>query len=131
MPILPNLRAWLRPCATPSGPVCAYKNVAHEINKLVRDVNANWKAQHLERAFRWKHNGLRHSFISYRIAEIKNVAQVALEAGNSPQIIFSNYRELVRPSDAQKWFSIVPRQAENIIQLDARPNSIAVQGARA
>jgi hypothetical protein len=94
-------------------------------------VNANWKAQHLERVLIWKHNGLRHSFISYRIAEIKNVPQVALEAGNSPQIIFSNYRELVRPGDAQKWFSIVPRHAENIIQLDAQPNSIAVQGATA
>ncbi len=67
--------------------------------------------------FVWKHNGLRHSFISYRIADIKNVAQVALEAGNSPQIIFSNYRELVRPVDAQKWFSIVPKQMENIIEL--------------
>ena len=131
VPILENLKAWLLPYAEASGPVCAYKNVAQQINKLVRDVNANWKAQHLERTFRWKHNGLRHSFISYRIAEIKNVPQVALEAGNSPQIIFSNYRELVRPSDAKKWFSIVPRQAENIIQLDARPNSIAVQGATA
>jgi hypothetical protein len=67
----------------------------------------------------WKHNGLRHSFISYRVAEIKNVAQVALEAGNSPQIIFSNYRALVRPADAQKWFSIVPNGTENIIQLPA------------
>ena len=131
VPITDNLKAWLLPHAKAYGPVCVYKNVAHEINKLVRDVNANWKAQNLEHVLNWKHNGLRHSFISYRIAEIKNVAQVALEAGNSPQIIFSNYRELVRPADAQRWFSIVPRHAENIIQLDARPNSIAVQGATA
>ena len=58
--------------------------------------------------FKWKHNGLRHSFISYRVAAIKNVAQVALEAGNSPAMIFSNYRELVTPKDAETWFGMVP-----------------------
>jgi hypothetical protein len=30
----------------------------------------------------------RHSFISYRLADVQAAAQVALEAGNSPQIIF-------------------------------------------
>ncbi|MEI6078041.1 MAG: hypothetical protein WCS94_20850, partial [Verrucomicrobiota bacterium] len=58
--------------------------------------------------FAWKHNALRHSFISYRVAEVKNVAEVALEAGNSPQMIFKHYRELVRPDAAKAWFSIKP-----------------------
>jgi len=56
----------------------------------------------------WRKNALRHSFISYRLAEIHDVAKVALEAGNSPQIIFQHYRELVRPDDARKWFGILP-----------------------
>jgi integrase len=59
--------------------------------------------------FAWKHNALRHSFISYRVADIQNVAQVALEAGNSPQMIFQHYRELVRPEAAKAWFSIEPK----------------------
>ena len=59
-------------------------------------------------AFAWKHNALRHSFISYRVAEIQNVAQVSLEAGNSPQMIFKHYRELVRPAEAEAWFAIRP-----------------------
>ena len=65
-------------------------------------------------AFAWKHNALRHSFISYRVADIQNVAQVALEAGNSPQMIFQHYRELVRPAAAKEWFAIEPnvRQAK-------------------
>ncbi len=33
---------------------------------------------------------------------------MALEAGNSPRMVFSNYRELVRPVDARKWFAITP-----------------------
>ena len=57
----------------------------------------------------WKHNALRHSFISYRVAEIKNVAQVALEAGNSPEMIFEHYRELVTADAAGKWFSVAPK----------------------
>jgi integrase len=59
--------------------------------------------------FLWKHNALRHSFISYRVADIQNVAQVALEAGNSPQMIFKHYRELVRPAAAKDWFAIKPK----------------------
>jgi hypothetical protein len=37
------------------------------------------------------------------VEKIQNVAQVALEAGNSPKIIFifSNYRELVKAVDAR------------------------------
>ena len=36
----------------------------------------------------------------------EGAAQVALEAGNSPQMIFRHYRELVRPADAEKWFAV-------------------------
>ena len=59
-------------------------------------------------------NALRHSFISYRVAQVQNVAQVALEAGNSPRMVFSNYRELVRPADAEKWFGITPASVAEI-----------------
>jgi integrase len=65
----------------------------------------------------WKRNALRHSFISYRVAQVQSVAQVALEAGNSPQISFSNYRELVKPADAVKRFAIVPETPANVVAL--------------
>ena len=57
----------------------------------------------------WKHNALRHSFINYRVAAIKNVDRVALEAGNSPEMIFEHYRELVTAEAATKWFSVTPK----------------------
>ena len=63
--------------------------------------------------FAWKHNALRHSFISYRLAAVQNTAQVALEAGNSPQMIFRHYRELVRPVEAEKWFGVTVGAVEN------------------
>lgn len=62
--------------------------------------------------FAWKHNALRHSFISYRLALVPNTAQVALEAGNSPQMIFRHYRELVRGAEAEKWFGVTLESVE-------------------
>jgi len=41
---------------------------------------------------------------------------VALEEGSSPKIIFSNYRELVKPADAVKWFALEPQTPANVIQ---------------
>jgi hypothetical protein len=57
---------------------------------------------------KWPSNGLRHSFITYRIAQVKSAEQVALEAGNSPAIIFKHYRELATEAQAAEWFGILP-----------------------
>jgi hypothetical protein len=50
----------------------------------------------------------RHSFISYRIAIVKSAGHVALEAGNSPAIIFRHYLELTTEETAKEWFGIGP-----------------------
>ena len=65
----------------------------------------------------WKQNALRHSFISYRLAEIQDVNRVALEAGNSPQMIFRHYRELATPEQAKTWFAIAPQAAPNVVPI--------------
>ena len=54
---------------------------------------------------------------AFRVAQTQNVVQVALEAGNSPRVVFANYRELVRPKDAVKWFGIPPAGDERVIQM--------------
>jgi hypothetical protein len=68
---------------------------------------------------KWKQNALRHSFISYRLAEIQDVNRVALEAGNSSQMIFRHYRELATPQQARTWFAITPEQAPNVVPISA------------
>jgi integrase len=65
----------------------------------------------------WKQNALRHSFITYRLAEIQDVNRVALEAGNSPQMIFRHYRELATPEQARTWFAIAPETAANVVPM--------------
>ena len=119
VPITDNLHAWLSPHRQAAGPVCGFANVSKQLMWLAEKVNAAWAKEPVPGAFAWKHNALRHSFISYRVADTQNVAQVALEAGNSPRMVFSNYRELVRPADAKKWFAIVPTVAEDAVELQA------------
>ena len=48
------------------------------------------------------------------MAQVHDVAKVSLEAGNSPRMVFSNYRELVRPADAEKWFAVTPEAVEAV-----------------
>ena len=74
----------------------------------------------LEAGVKWRQNALRHSFISYRLAEIQDVNRVALEAGNSPQMIFRHYRELCTPQQAATWFAIQPQAGANVVPLSAR-----------
>ena len=106
VPILPNLAAWLKNAAKKSGSI--FPSGADYYHELTRETADATKADG-QPAVKLKHNALRHSFISYRVADIQNVAQVALEAGNSPAMIFSHYRELVTADDAKKWFSILPQ----------------------
>lgn len=116
VPISGNLVKWLKDHAKDEGRVVPFDNVNKQIGWLVEDTNEALKeaaekaGKDPEKAkkVKWKKNALRHSFISYRVAETQDVAKVALEAGNSPQIIFQHYRELVQPKEAKAWFGIMP-----------------------
>ena len=105
VPILPNLAVWLKDAAKKTGKI--FPHTRAYFHEMQRDISAKTKTDKLD-AVAWKHNALRHSFISYRVADIQNVAQVALEAGNSPGMIFGHYRELVTADDAKTWFAIAP-----------------------
>jgi len=73
-------------------------------------ANRRLKKQVAEEAgIQWKHNALRHSFASYRLAQIQNANQVALETGHTVKVLFTNYRELVTPDEAKSWFEIAPK----------------------
>jgi len=116
VPMSENLAKWLAPHAKPEGRVVPFENVNKQIGWLVEDTNAGLsvaakndnKNPEPAKPVEWKKNALRHSFISYRVADIQDVNQVALECGNSPAVIFKHYRELVRPAEAKKWFGIQP-----------------------
>lgn len=97
VPLHEALRAWLLPLKQAVGPITNY---ASPRSALVRTMTATEVVM--------QDNGFRHSYITYRIAQINDTARVALEAGNSPDVIFAHYREVVAPDEATTWFSVLP-----------------------
>jgi integrase len=105
VPILPNLAQWLAAYRGRKGKVAKYG--------VERRTIIFAKGQGIT----WAHNCLRHSYASYRLAGIADTARVALEMGNSPQKLMTNYRELVDQRDATVWFSISPKRPRNVVAL--------------
>lgn len=78
-----------------------------------------------EAKVKWAHNAPRHSYITYRLAEIQDVNRVALEAGTSPKMIHQHYRELATPEQAHTWFSIAPAMTDKVIAISAGRETLA------
>lgn len=126
VPIKDNLKAWLQPLAKKSGPVCSLKSIWNNFVELVDDINKALPRNAPDSdKIQWKKNGLRHSCISYRVAECADVARVADESGNSPGVIKSNYLKRVKPDQAKEWFAISPAcgKSRNIVALAPQPAS--------
>src|SRR5690606_28969022 len=109
-PICPALEEWLKPYAKKNGPIfpgieteAQFTWHFHAAKRTLNDENGLPRVKLV-------HNGLRHSFCSYRLAMAKSAPQVALEAGNSPKMLFEHYRELVTESEAKEWFSLTPKK---------------------
>ena len=108
--IQPNLREWLRPYV---GMIAA-----------VVPANARKKLDLVRKAAklaRWPNNGLRHSFASYRLAATHDAPRVSSELGHaSPQMLYSTYRELVLPEEAERFWKLVPGvKAANVVAFSA------------
>jgi integrase len=106
VPIQANLATWLRPYVGLAG--------------LVVPESARGKLDRVRKAanlVRWPKNGLRHSFASYRLAAIHDAPRVASELGHTtPQLLYSTYRELVRPEEAERYWRITPTaEAANVV----------------
>jgi hypothetical protein len=116
VPITGNLAAWLEPIKR-TGKVVSSKNLHVDVSALARALKIDWP-----------NNVLRHSFISYRIAIVQSADQVALEAGNSPSIIFKHYRELTTEEQAEKWFGILPKEGQwqNTFRYDRRTRTVTL-----
>jgi integrase len=104
-----NLAAWIEPYIGRTGNVCP-----RNLRKL---LEADRKAAGLKS---WPSNALRHGFASYHLAHFNDAAKLALELGHTDQeLIFRNYRELVRPSEAEKYWNIRPATQTNLVAISA------------
>lgn len=114
VPILPNLSAWLAPHVKKSGRVTPdFQN----LDNLTRKFSAICASVGVKQ----KRNGFRHSFASYRMATEKSAPAVALEMGNSPKKLFTNYRELVTEDEGKEWFDVAPESSGASPQKKRQP----------
>ena len=108
VPISENLRAWLEPVAQLAGPVApvGLRNRLDDAKEA-----AGFKT--------WESSAMRHSYGSYRLAQCQDAAKVSLEMGNSPQMVFAHYRELVKPKDAEVYWNIKPApKSGNVVAFE-------------
>ena len=57
---------------------------------------------------RWIHDGPRHSFVSYRLALLGDIARVSEETGTNATTLREHYRRPVAKEEAERYFGIVP-----------------------
>jgi integrase len=95
-----NLVRWLRSYeGEKKGFICPTKSP----NKMTARLSKASKVK-------WEHNGLRHSYISYQMAILRDAAKVAEQCGNSSQQVQANYKANALESEANKWFNLNPER---------------------
>lgn len=99
VPIQPNLAAWLQRYRRASGPIGYLRTKFREA----------YKAAGMDK---WKMDVLRHSYGTYRLPILKSAEALALEMGNSPDIIFRHYRRPMSEGKALTYFAITPESVE-------------------
>ena len=105
VPILPAAAAWLSDFKKSKGPILQDLHPERPPTEVLKKHNLNWR-----------HNGLRDAFGSNRAAMVKNLNQVAMEMGNSPDMVIESYREIVTEEQAKKFWNLTPNEAKKLIK---------------
>src|SRR5262249_33053520 len=107
-----NLYEWLLPYRGRAGRV-----VPDNLRKrLLTDRGQAQKAGVLTRA--WPSNALRHYFASYHLAHFRQPGELAVELGHTSQnLLYRHYRNLVKPSDAARYWTIKPLRSKTVVPL--------------
>lgn len=109
IPLAGNLKAWIADYGQRRGRICTYRNPSNKLTQTVRRAG-----------LKPRHNALRDSFASYRLAITKSAAQTSLEAGNSPRMLRESYLELKTEDEGKAWFSIMPEHVNKVVVLNQK-----------
>ena len=94
-----NLVAWLLLAGVgkPEDSICPTGQPTKEMERICSETGLTWVR-----------NGLRHSFISYEMALVRDAAKVAEQCGNSASEAQASYKANATESEARRWFGILP-----------------------
>jgi integrase len=102
------LAAWLEDYRDSTGPLWAY-GLAH--------LHKSFEKMLAELEIPVRRNALRHGFISAHYAAHSNEGLTARLAGNSPEVVHSNYISLMTKQQGEAWFNVTPARPGNVVML--------------
>jgi hypothetical protein len=67
----------------------------------------------------WPHNAMRHTFASMHLAHYQDPGKTAFELGHrgDPSLLYRHYRGLATKADAERFWTIRPKQESNVIRM--------------
>jgi integrase len=93
--IQPNLAAWLRAYPLDKFPI-VLGNFKKRREKFAKELGLT-------------HDVMRHTFISMFVAKFRSIGEAAIQAGNSESIIRRHYLDLKSATEAEAFWSILPK----------------------
>ena len=93
-----NLIAWLQPYAKTKGLL--------RVKGLRKLMDFTIKKSKIE----WVHNGMRHTYASHHLAKHQDSSKTMLQLGHVGRVdvLFNHYRNLVTPTDCDRYWNIIP-----------------------
>jgi integrase len=116
-----TLRYWLAPMRGAVGPLygaCDLKSehrLLKELGRETKRVSALISAA-IGCEWKWKNDAHRHSYGSYRYAQVKDFALLASWMGNSVPVVRKRYYDSKSEQDGNAWFAVRREHAANVIQ---------------
>ena len=95
-----NALAWLRRYAKRSGPVTRRRDLSHMLTDIAAKAGLPW----------WP-DVHRHSYISHRLAKVRDMARVSEETGTSTATLRKKYRRPLPKGQAARYFKLLPPAA--------------------
>lgn len=106
-----SLIEWLRPFAK-AVPSLVGKNWRRDFDAVKAKAGFGTPTTKKPKLKPWTPDIMRHTAISYHLAKFQHEGKTALWAGNSPDVIQSDYKGLVAPSNVAKFWGISPKAKE-------------------
>lgn len=110
VPIQPNLYGWL----------VQFRGNENSVYYSRRKFREAYKATGIDE---WKMDILRHSYGTYRLPIMKSADALALEMGNSADVIFRHYRRPVSEATALAYFAITPDSLASTARTQSESNA--------
>jgi integrase len=128
-----NAVAWLKECkGTPIYPE-SFRSHFNELKLNAGFQPDKWKVESLKRKAGideektlelspWIRDGIRHTAISHHLSGGGDENVTASWAGNSPRVIHESYKGLVRKTESEAFWNILPDniEADNIVELSSK-----------